>query len=123
MRIERSVSIIRSEKVLRLLRKELATWDAVGEAYVNLYKNGREEGFAVLIYLPVDLNEPFKDRMVVFSQNRNSDQLVVYMGDRRTAKFGCGVNPVSEEMDQKAEYFKTEKQAAKRCSRFLKTGK
>lgn len=62
------------------------------EAYVNC----REQGFSVKNYFQ-------GERQVSFSENRNSDDIVVYYGNR--GDFSMQGNVPSEEVYRKARYF------------------
>lgn len=55
--------------------KRLAKDANLGEVHVQPYKNGREHGFTVERWSP--------DRKAGFSENRNSDDIVVYRGRGR----------------------------------------
>ena len=68
------------------------------EKYINIeaYVNCREQGFSIQNY--------FKgERQVAFSENRNSDDIVVYYGKR--VDFSMQGNVPSDEVYRKARYF------------------
>jgi hypothetical protein len=49
------------------------------EIVVSCYQNGRENGFSVKFY--PNAESLSSNRSVTFSENRNSDQIVVYLDD------------------------------------------
>lgn len=63
-------------KVLNKIHSKLKENDFA----INPYSNGREVGFAI-----VKMGNPDweKSKTVMFSENRNSDSLVVYVGERK----------------------------------------
>jgi len=83
--------------VERRLRSEVAHWH-----YVQVYSNGREQGYHI----------GGGDKVVSFSEFRSSDGIVVYVGDRGT--FSMQGNVPSEEAYENKKFFpwNGEKEAA-----------
>lgn len=95
-----------AKAVLRLVGK-------ISGAELQPYKNGRENGVALLL----------KDRQAVWSENRNSDDIVVYVGDK--FKDFDNDNIPSEDTYQSRKYFAPDDiaRAAQYIKRFLMTGR
>ena len=72
----------------------------VGDFSVETYSNCREQGFAIKVWN----KETLKNKTASFSENRNSDDIVVYVG----YDFD-GYNVPSEEAYKKAKYFRYDK--------------
>ena len=75
---------------------ELLTWrleDDETTYYVDCYQNCREQGFTVTNLEVLD-----ERKSVTFSENRNSDSIVVY-------KDNCEFQGISEESYNTAKYF------------------
>lgn len=75
---------------------ELLTWGLEGDEetyYVECYQNCREQGFTVS-----NLGIGSKRKAVTFSENRNSDAIVVY-------KDNFAFSSISEESYKTAKYF------------------
>jgi len=86
-----------------------AVLDAIGKisgASLESYKNGRENGFAL----------SKGGNKVAFSENRNSDDIVVYTGT--TTDFEMGGNIPSEESYRNKKYFGPDD--AKKAAQFIK---
>lgn len=87
-------------------------WLVDEEEYIlEPYQNGREHGFAILNY---------KDGLkVAFSEYRNSDSIVVYLGT--TGDFATGGNIPSDEIYSKKEFFAYNEafEAAQRIHKYL----
>ena len=81
------------EAVKRLIKK---TKHGIGEdcAFIEVYENGREHGFAI------DLCDDVK---VAFSEHRSSDDVVVYVGARRD--FERNTNIPSEKVFEDRKHF------------------
>lgn len=79
------------------------------ECIVEPYLNGRENGFAV----------SFRDEKVVFSENRNSDNIVVYTG--KSYEFSMQGNGLTEEIYRNSKFFNYDRylEAAEFCLKFL----
>jgi hypothetical protein len=75
MRLEMNTSLLRSDAVLALLRSEVVRQEAVegSRLYVEVYQNGREQGFAIDAFGPNG-----NHIWVAWSECRNSDEIVVY---------------------------------------------
>src|SRR3990172_7764209 len=80
--------------VLEVLLKE--TSGPQSDLLLEMYANGREHGYSLV--------EWTAQRKVSFSENRNSDRIVVYCGHSSLA-FDMGGNVPSEEVYRKAQYF------------------
>lgn len=80
-------------EVKRLIRN---TKHGIGEdcAFIEVYENGREHGFAI------DICDDVK---VAFAENRNSDHIVVYTGSRHD--FERNTNIPSEEVFDSRKFF------------------
>ena len=59
-------------KTLNLIKKRVKLFSKDGHIWVEAYSNGREQGFCL-----VNCDKEVK---IAFSENRNSDDLVVYVG-------------------------------------------
>jgi hypothetical protein len=73
--------------------------DMLGEDHkltIRSYVNGREEGFYIVVY-------GLRSKAVAFSENRNSDNIVVYFGVSND--FTPQGNVPSEEVYKNAKYF------------------
>ena len=86
-----------ADEVLAHISKALATVDV--EITLESYQNGREQGHAVIHY------DDFRPLWLGFSENRNSDDVVVYEADHDP------MQSVSEEAWKKAKFFKTPEKA------------
>jgi hypothetical protein len=75
--------------------------DRVNEIRVESYHNCREEGFAISGLL--SNSEYDWQRRAVFSENRNSDSIVLYTG--KTIDFDISSGIPSEETYRRARYF------------------
>lgn len=84
----------RAARVLELVKLE-----ALEHLYVMAYHNGRENGFAVRGW----------DRMWVFSEDRRSDYMVLYVG--KATEFGAG-NVPSDKVYSAKRLLKTEEELA-----------
>lgn len=90
MKIERRMSV--ADKVVKQLEVVLAKHPEVSKnAWLECYKNGRENGYALVYWLGTTSSF----RKAVFSEYRNSDNIVVYLGDS-IGQFGCGNVPSEE---------------------------
>ena len=82
---------MKAQIVLDILDEALANDDEKMDCYLQMYCNGREQGYTVFNW---DNNV-----MVSFSENRNSDQIVVYVGP-------CNpLDTLSLEQFKNAKYF------------------
>lgn len=81
------------------------------EYILEHYQNGRERGFT--------LRNSKKELQVAFSENRNSDSIVLYLG--KFADFEMAGNVPSDEVYSKKEFFSYNEsaQAAKRVIEYL----
>jgi hypothetical protein len=67
-----------ANKVWAALQKKLRSKKASNlDVYVGSYQNGREQGISLHVYLP----EAIRGLWLAFSENRNSDSIVVYQDD------------------------------------------
>lgn len=80
-------------EVKRLIKK---TKHGIGEdcAFIEVYENGREHGFAI------DLCDELK---IAFAEHRSSDDIVVYVGEAR--EFERNTNIPSEEVFDSRKHF------------------
>lgn len=74
MKVTKATAI--ADLVLPLVMKRLRSLKMKGEAVVGPYVNGRERGYSVALY--VAGQHTVVTPCVAFSENRNSDSLVVY---------------------------------------------
>jgi hypothetical protein len=65
------------------------------EGYVGMFENGREQGYRIMHYKGVGMS-----RTIAFSENRNSDDIVVYSSDDYEQ------GDYSEKFWQSARYFR-----------------
>lgn len=96
----------KAEVVLGII-EEMMSCFGDEDCYVYMYSNGREQGYALT-------ND--KNRCVCFSENRNSDQIVVYPGT------GYHSDKLSEEQYKNRVYFDHDDyaRAAKFIVKFMK---
>lgn len=94
--------------VLRAVRKTPELSGKNTEVFVDLYLNGRERGYAIKVFSPgVTLASP----RVTFSENRNSDDVVVYpqnawlVGRDAPADRIDGTHGITEHAYTKRRYF------------------
>jgi hypothetical protein len=91
---------------LAIARKVLAKVNKTMEEHVaetcsvECYCNGREQGYAITQYC-----KPIKK--VCFSENRNSDDIVVYVGE--SFEFEMGGNIPNEKVYRKKRFFRYDK--------------
>ena len=80
-------------EIKRLIRK---TPHGIGEdcLFIEVYENGREKGFAI---------DAWDTLKVAFAENRNSDDIVVYVGESRD--FERNSNIPSEEVYESRKFF------------------
>lgn len=92
-------SMKKAEKVLKILKKRIGSKED-GLCY-QPFQNGREHGFSIL-----NFNANAK-KQVSFSENRNSDEIVVYYG---TAYETFDINnlPMTDEDWKRKKYFEPE---------------
>ncbi len=71
-------SYLKAETVLNVLNEIAREKDRIE---ISCYKNGREDGFCAQMFHSANLGEIDFNRMnkVFFSENRNSDEIVVYI--------------------------------------------
>ena len=105
MRIHRSDSMRRSEKMVKMLRKRLPT----KTGYLYPWCNGREQGF----HLVCD------GLAVCFAENRNSDSIVVYAGKSGGANFDITTYQPSEDLWTNRTLFDNEPLAVKFIADFF----
>lgn len=90
--ITKTESLVVSDHILNLILSDERSSEI--RAYVIPYNNGREHGYSI-----VGTGNSY-DKMVTFSQDRMSDQIVIYSGS-------CPMSGnLSEEAYQSRKYFK-----------------
>ena len=103
---------IRINNNLKVAQKVLAQVNKKMEKHVSetccveAYANGREQGISIAQFgqlVPKGLSL----RKVSFSENRNSDDIVIYFGDDR--KFNLSGNVPNDEIYHQAKYFRYDK--------------
>ena len=85
-------SMIVAKNVLDAVLRDDRTKDIEGS--IEAYQNGREQGYSIVIY-----NTGFFNKMIAFSENRNSDDIVVYVGE-------YSFQSISDKAYNNAKYFK-----------------
>ena len=87
MKLEFTQSMKVAQKVLRAVNAYSLPKEIVKRSYVDAYSNGREQGFCIHGY--------FEGESVVisFAENRNSDNIVVYVGRNNDLFFMQGNVP------------------------------
>lgn len=70
------------------------------DVVVDCYQNGREQGYQLVLFK----TNSFTLTSITFSENRNSDKIVVYVGERE--KKG-----ISEDAYNKRRFFETQDEA------------
>ena len=108
--METNSGVLTAVTVLELLAKtmpdDLAEW-----CRLRTYSNCREQGFTVYTDTGVATDGKFDPerfyRHVTFSENRNSDEIVVYCGGNMEPYFGGGERParLTEAEYKAARYF------------------
>jgi hypothetical protein len=87
-----------ADKVLRKLKVLLRELDLDGDASLESYQNGREQGHALQFW---SKSGPLKTRWIAWSENRNSDDIVVYHTDK-----GDPMQGLSDDAYANARYFR-----------------
>ena len=100
MSIRFKQNFIVAKKVLAQLNKIISK-EVAKECSVEAYSNCREQGFSIVKY-----QNPSCLR-VSFSENRNSDDIVVYAG--KDCEFQIRGNIPNEEIYKQAKYFRYDK--------------
>lgn len=121
MKITKSTKL--ADRVLPLVASRIRGLKIEGEAIVDLYLNGRESGYAVCLYVPGSEGTP----CVAFSENRNSDDLVVYpwntrhlYGSAYPASRHTGSHGLSDHAYGHRQYFRvSEPDGAERAADFI----
>jgi len=102
-----------AEETLSALRPMLSRINP-GYAYITPYENCREVGH--VLHVSAILKETLFEREWTFSENRNSDQVVVYMGDFMKALLMSGMSKKTEKaadaMYDSRRYFSSPEKAA-----------
>lgn len=91
-----------ANKVLYLLKKELKKLPDQITVIIESYQNGREQGIAIVV---TDFNK-LDSLWIAFSENRNSDDIVVYFDKNNP------MQSVSDKAYKAAKYFRTAGDAA-----------
>ena len=94
-----------AKKVLASVNKKMEKHVAE-TCCVESYANGREQGYSIVqfgILVPKGLSL----RKVSFSENRNSDDIVIYSG--KDSQFSMQGNVANEEIYQARKYFRYDK--------------
>jgi hypothetical protein len=105
MRIERG-HMNRADKVLKNLEKRNFSKKRKLMAVVGAYDNCREQGYNLRVYRDMTALRTF-----LFSEDRCSDNIVVYYTDGSFDR-AFHANVMTEEMYATRKYFKSEKEAA-----------
>jgi hypothetical protein len=92
-------NLLVARKVLAQVNKKMSS-KVAKTCSVEAYQNGRESGYSIVQYC----NPALK---VSFSENRNSDDIVVYAGEDQ--EFNMGGNIPSEKIYHQAKYFRYDK--------------
>ena len=105
MRVKRYRSIIVADKVLsefkKIARKTKSTQPYEGYCMIDLYSNGREQGYSII---RLSYDRKGRTSQCVFSENRNSDSIVVYTGTE-LLDFGSSSQIPSEKVYDNRHYF------------------
>ena len=90
---------------LNRLKKELHKIKSKEEVLLEMYSNGREQGYHLKV-----VTEDGTAWGCSFSENRNSDQLIVYIGTGETfwVPFQMSGNVPTEAISKKALYYATD---------------
>ena len=115
MSIKLKQNLLVAKKVLAQVNK-LISKEVAKDCSVECYSNCREQGYSIVQYC----NPALK---VSFSENRNSDDIVIYAGEDR--EFDMGGNIPSEKIYKEAKYFRYDKveEAAQFIVDFFTKGK
>jgi hypothetical protein len=87
-----------AQTILSIIELKLDEAD-IGKHYIECYANGREHGFCIQHY----------QRCIAFSECRNSDQIVIYVGSPHD--FSMAGNIPSDEVYRAAKFFDYDKHA------------
>lgn len=100
MKLDKS-KLDKATKVLRKVEKILSSLDEMdGYSYwLESYCNGREQGYCIH-------GGYTTEKQVCFSENRNSDDIVVYPKGKQHERFSMQGNVPSEESYREAKYFR-----------------
>jgi len=93
-----------ADKVLKLVKTELAKMESDESVTLGSYQNGREQGHSLSMIIVC--NKGLKSLWLGFAENRSSDDIVVYKDT--TMDPGMGI---SDEAYKNAKYFRTEQEA------------
>jgi len=89
---------VAADKVLKHVRRILRGMPLAGSARLESYQNCREQGHAISFYVA---KEGFKPLWIAWSENRNSDDIVVYHTDA-----GDPMQGLSDAAYKNARYFR-----------------
>jgi hypothetical protein len=111
MKLHRAMGL--ADRTLHILERALKAHPSDEELLVHSYRNGRENGYAVSVWTGTFGSVPYWTW--TFSENRNSDDVVIYEGDYHLT-FG-GMRSMNEEEAERfwktRQYFRTPSDAAK----------
>lgn len=110
MKLQFNESLRVAHEVLELID---VSKQALSATAVHGYENGREHGLCAIIY------DGFDVRYICWSQNRNSDQIVVYVGQKGERFHGSNNIPTQRAYDER-KFFSTSKEAAEYISNTIK---
>ena len=96
-----------ANRVLRLVKKDLAGIESDEQVGIGSFQNGREQGHTLTVNVMANgrLLLPFRTLWVAWAENRNSDDIVVYFADQDPCQ------GVSEEAYKNARYCRTTEEA------------
>lgn len=95
---------------MKVLAKIKVSEEVQNCCHVENYSNGREQGFYI-IYYPKTTSSFLDGTAVAFAENRNSDEIVVYVGKPRN--FTIEGHIPDQETYSRKKFFIDEKEAAK----------
>lgn len=98
MNIKYNDSMIVAKQVLNSINKHIPKY-LIKQCTIEAYSNGREQGYCILYYSKSTDNS-YK---ICFSQNRNSDDIVIYTG--KNFNFNMTGNIPSQIIYKSAIYF------------------
>ena len=98
-------NLIIAKKVLAKVNRTMEK-DVAETCCVEAYSNGREQGYSIGQFSTI-IPQGISFKRVSFSENRNSDDIVIYFG--KADQFDMSGNIANEEIYHKAKYFRYDK--------------
>lgn len=100
MAIRFNSNMVVAKKVLAAVNKKIAA-EVAKDCYVEAYANCREQGYSIVSYHSD--GHGLHTKRVCFSENRNSDNIVVYHGETRD--FDISSNIPNDDTYRNSKFF------------------